>query len=121
MYCCASHYDFVFSYPSSMGSWASLPHFTTFANNLSERSERFVLYYSHKSEALLSNWLNFNLHVSSVDMWKQVSGWCIFFKNTLHFRTNLQTVLNIFKESDLHHSLLNPKCIKIYELLCLNI
>ena len=64
MYCCASHYDFVFSYLnspflSSMGLWASLRHFTTFVNNLSERSERFVLYYSHKGEALLSKLAEF--------------------------------------------------------------
>ena len=42
-----------------MGSWASLRHFTTFVNNPSERSERLVLYYSYKIEALLSKLLEF--------------------------------------------------------------
>ena len=64
VYCCASHYDFVFSFPnspflSSMGSWARLCHFTTFVNNPSERSERLVLYYSYKIEGLVSKLLEF--------------------------------------------------------------
>ena len=44
---------------SSMGLWASLRHFTTFVNNLSERFERFVPHHSHKSEALLSKLAEF--------------------------------------------------------------
>ena len=42
-----------------MGLWASLRHFTIFVNNISERAERFVLYYSRKSEALLSKLVEF--------------------------------------------------------------